>query len=430
MERPPSFFAVIVELTHSSRPAFGPLHKIEAHLFEDKYFRFHGSAYGAVAFNFLQLSGKACSSILRDYTHWLDGAKLASVEQSPDGFGHDSSRHATILRNALRGGVEFMHKRSLAFVAIVMPAILAACGGSSGNGSPTPKPSAASASVVFAVAGAAGSQSAGRRAAASSCANNAAAHVVQDLSNWNPPSGSNYQWYAIGVSAEEYNSNCNVVSSAPTIIASPFASTGIPASIGASLPSPPPGQVYVSGVGAGSGSLTVTFPDGTSAAIPVDSYEQFGIACNTSKYYIGGLTTAQMRWSNVGGFYSGGASGSASGCGSYSSPDAPAGDAEEDPAFPAQYDVVFPGGYEITQSGALTPDAIAAVTDCTQFSSQGTTLSVSAAPQTPFILLFKTADGKCAKIYVTQFSSQSTSQQFPVLLGLYALSNSGGKFTY
>ncbi len=323
-----------------------------------------------------------------------------------------------------------MNRLPYLYSTFALVATLAACsggGGGSTGGGVTPPTNTTSNTVAFS-ANYLGLQSSARRVAStsSSCGSAAPDVAVQSMAGWNPPSGANIM-YLIGatVTATEYNTSCQaVVGSSPTYTSSSPQVVLNPTSP-IVMPSPPAGSANIAGLAPGLGQATATFSDGTTGTVNVHSYAEFGIGCNET--YLGGNNSSAPGWSKATGF-----TWNLSVCGfTASNPASP------DVSIDGNGNFVFPYGYDLVKQGITIGDysLMTGTTSCASFISQGTKLQASGGrivspadglTTAPFFLLFKTADGSCVKVY--GFSIIGSMN--PELLGLYAVSDTSGSFTY
>ena len=307
---------------------------------------------------------------------------------------------------------------------------LAACG--NGSSSPIPNPGMISTPkpvVQFVVSSLGSATQAWRKAAsASSCSATVPPVALQAEANYSPPPGSSSA-ALIGnqIAATEYDSACNVISTSATYTIGSTAIATSSAPAWANIPSPAPGAINVSGVGPGTTPITATFPDKTTANLTADVYGQLGISCAGGTYYLGGTPAvyAEAGWSASSGYAF-----NVNACGMTFGTPATGLDMQEDPGGNA---IDFPYGYDVLQSGNTghDPTLLSGITDCSSFTSQGTVLQLNPyavpLPPMPFLILFKTSTGACVKWYLQMQSADNGS---PSWVGLYAVSDSAGKFAY
>lgn len=306
---------------------------------------------------------------------------------------------------------------------------LAACGGGGSGSNPIPVPSHAPAahSVSFGLTRIA---DIGRHAASitkqSACGLNPPNVNLQALPTSAPPSGA-LQSYEAGyvVVATEFDATCTAVNSTPTfsVMDPSVASLTVPSWI-PNVPTPGVGQVNVAGVSAGNTTLIATFPDGTTATVPVAVYGTMGVTCASNTYYTftGTAGYATSGWSVTGPI----PSTSVNAC-QYNTSNAVQGDMQDD----NNGNIVFPYGYQIVSNTQGDPaNALAAYPNCASFASQGTTISSAQIQSTPIgVLLFKTQSGRCVK-FSPEPNEQLAQNGSVTLVGLYEISDNAGFFLY
>lgn len=320
-----------------------------------------------------------------------------------------------------------MKRFSISLLTLGAVAVLAACGGGGASAPPTSAPQSHKVSFTATALGSdSGTDVAVRKHTDTTCPNNPTSIALQAI----PPSAPTGNWsiWESGseVAAVEYDANCNVISSAPTysLANTSIASTTFPSWYAGYVTAAPSGGVNLAGLEPGTTTLTATFPDTTTASVAADVYATAGVGCDGENVYDGTTSReSSVAWSaslgyavipNPGTF-----------CGGTST-DAPQAAVDMQVSGAS---ISFPYGYDIVSTSSSPPggpSALAGITSCSGFTSQGTLMPMPAAGTYIQVIEFMTSTaGVCVKL-----APQVQAVGGPDFLGYYVVSNSSGVFAY